>query len=63
MNIFTGHDPSHDLPGFPGEGCDLLLHVWDDGPPELAVRPGEGRGDRTWGPPTLLWPESSEVVA
>ena len=61
--IHTGHDPATDIQGFPGEGCDLLLTIWDDGTREMAVRPGYQRTGRTWGPPALLLPVPSEVCS
>jgi hypothetical protein len=64
MKLFLGHDPSVDLDGYPGEGVDLLLTIYDADETtvgeslELAVRPGKDQRGRTWGPPALLKPEA-----
>ena len=53
---YLGHDPSHDIPGHEGQGCDLLLTVYpaEGETPErleLATRPGHRQQWLTWSPP------------
>lgn len=63
MKLFVGHDPTVEIAGHEGEGVDLLLTIHDDDTHEFAVRPGEGRRDLRWGPPSLLVAEPMEVCS
>lgn len=56
---YLGHDPSLDIPGFEGQGIDLLVTVWAatyDQPErmEIATRPGHSQQWLTWGVPIHL---------